>query len=186
MVLLVCRQMLGDEHDAQDACQATFLVLAKKARSIKKPEALGSWLHGVALRVSAKAKTAAARRRTHERRGLHMVARPESEWPGTDPCPELHEEIDRLPERYRLPVVLCYLEGLTHDQAAQQAGLAAGNRREPPGPSPRPPETAARAPRRLAGCRTARRPLTCQSHQDNRFVRLDRSDGSIRDSVCRG
>ena len=78
MVLLVCRQMLGDEHDAQDASQATFLVLAKKARSIKKPEALGSWLHGVALRVSAKAKVAAARRRSHERRGGQMAARSES------------------------------------------------------------------------------------------------------------
>ncbi len=126
MVLLVCRQMLGDEHDAQDACQATFLVLAKKARSIKKPEALGSWLHGVALRVSAKAKTAAARRRSHERQGVHMVARSESDWPGADPCPELHEEIARLPERYRLPVVLCYLEGLTHDQAARKLGWPLG------------------------------------------------------------
>ena len=55
-----------------------------------------------------------------------MVARPESEWPGTDPCPELHEEIDRLPERYRLPVVLCYLEGLTHDQAAHKLGWPLG------------------------------------------------------------
>jgi RNA polymerase sigma factor (sigma-70 family) len=126
MVLLVCRQMLGDDHDAQDACQATFLVLARKARSIKKPEALGSWLHGVAVRVSAKAKTAAARRRSHERRGGEMAARSESEWPGTDPCPELHEEINRLPERYRLPLVLCYLEGLTHDQAAHKLGWPLG------------------------------------------------------------
>ncbi len=126
MVLLVCRQMLCDDHDAQDACQATFLVLARKARSIKKPEALGSWLHGVALRVSAKAKTAAARRRSHERRGGEMAARSESERPRTDPCPELHEEINRLPERYRLPLVLCYLEGLTHDQAAHKLGWPLG------------------------------------------------------------
>ena len=80
MVFLVCRQMLGEEHDAQDASQATFLILAKKARSIRKPEALGSWLHGVALRVSGKAKVAAARRRAHERRGGEMAARSESEW----------------------------------------------------------------------------------------------------------
>jgi RNA polymerase sigma factor (sigma-70 family) len=126
MVLLVCRQMLGDEHDAQDASQATFLVLAKKARNIRKPEALGSWLHGVALRVSGKARVAAARRRAHERRGGEMAARSESEWARTDPCPELHEEINRLPERYRLPLVLCYLEGLTHDQAAQQLGWPLG------------------------------------------------------------
>ncbi len=126
MVLMVCRQTLGDEHDAADASQATFLVLAKKARSIKKPEALASWLHGVAMRVSAKAKVAAARRRSHERRGGQMAARPESESPRTDPCPELHEEIDRLPKRYRVPVVLCYLEGLTHEQAALRLGWPLG------------------------------------------------------------
>ncbi len=126
MVFLVCRQMLRDEHDAQDASQATFLVLAKKARTIKKPEALGSWLHGVAVRVSAKAKVAAARRRSHERRGGEMAARFDCEWTLGDPCPELHDAIDRLPERYRLPVVLCYLEGLTHDQAAQQLGWPLG------------------------------------------------------------
>src|SRR4029077_7966489 len=67
MVFLVCRETLVEEHDAQDASQATFLVLASQARSIRKPEALGSWLHGVALRVSGKAKVAAARRRAHER-----------------------------------------------------------------------------------------------------------------------
>ena len=128
MVILVCRQMLGDEHDAQDASQATFLILAKKAKSIRQAEVLGSWLHGVALRVSSKAKVAAARRRAHERRGASMAARPESEWvrTDTDPCPELHEEINRLPQRYRLPVVLCYLEGLTHEQAARRLGWPLG------------------------------------------------------------
>src|SRR5260370_6397119 len=114
MVLLVCQQFL-DLHDAQDASQATFLVLAKKARSIKRPEALGSWLHGVALRVAAKAKVAAARRRAHERRGGEMAAQMESERDRSEPHPELHEEIGRLPERLRLPLVLCYLEGLTHE-----------------------------------------------------------------------
>ena len=128
MVLLVCRQMLGDEHDAQDASQATFLILARKAKSIRKAEALGSWLHGVALRVSRKAKLAAARRRASERRGALMAARPESEGARnvTEACPELHEEINRLQERYRLPVVLCYLEGLTHEQAAQRLGWPLG------------------------------------------------------------
>jgi RNA polymerase sigma factor (sigma-70 family) len=126
MVFLVCRQMLGEEHDAQDASQATFLVLARKARSIRRPDALGSWLHGVALRVSGKAKVAAARRRAHERRGGEMAARSESEANRSDPCPELHEEINRLPESYRLPVVLCYVEGLTHDQAAQRLGWPLG------------------------------------------------------------
>ncbi len=126
MVFLVCRQMLADEHDAQDASQTTFLVLAKKARSIRKAEALGSWLHRVAVRVSAQVRVATARRRAFERRGGEMAARPNGEWLRTDPCPELHEEIDRLPTRYRLPVVLCYLEGLTHEQAAQRLGWPLG------------------------------------------------------------
>jgi len=126
MVLEVCRQLLGDVHDAQDASQATFLVLAKKARSIRRPEAIGSWLHGVALRVAGKAKVAAARRRAHERRGGEMAARSEGEWDRSERWPELHEEIDRLPERYRLPVVLCYLEGLTHGQAALRLGWPVG------------------------------------------------------------
>jgi RNA polymerase sigma factor (sigma-70 family) len=126
LVFLVCRQVLGEEHDANDASQATFLILAKQARSIKKPESLGSWLHGVAFRVAGKAKTAAARRRAHERRGAEMAARSEIEWNRSDPCPELHEEINRLPETYRLPLVLCYLEGLTHDQAAQRLGWPVG------------------------------------------------------------
>jgi len=120
MVLEVCRQLLGDVHDAQDASQATFLVLAKKAHSIRRPEAISSWLHGVALRVAAKAKVAAARRRAHERRGGEMAARSEGDSDRSEHWPELHDEIDRLPERYRLPVVLCYLEGLTHGQAAHR------------------------------------------------------------------
>ncbi len=186
MVFLVCRQMLGDEHDAQDASQATFLVLAKKARSIKKPEALGSWLHGVALRVSAKAKVAAARRRSHERRGGEMAARFDSEWTLSEPCPELHEEIDRLPERYRLPVVLCYLEGLTHDQAAQQLGWPLGTVES----------RLARARDRLRerltrrgampGAAVARHPITRRRSQDGHPFWMDRGDGSIGDPVRGG
>ena len=164
MVLLVCRQMLGDEHDAQDASQATFLILARKAKSIRKAEALGSWLHGVALRVSRKAKLAAARRRASERRGALMAARPESEGARnvTEPCPELHEEINRLQERYRLPVVLCYLEGLTHEQAAQRLGWPLGTvesrlaraRERLAQPTYKPRSDAGRRP---AGCPLARR-----------------------------
>ena len=85
MVFLVCRQMLGEEHDAQDASQATFLVLARKARSIRRPEALGSWLHGVALRVSGKAKVAAARRRARYEAAEVLESRrrrsPRRRWP---------------------------------------------------------------------------------------------------------
>jgi RNA polymerase sigma factor (sigma-70 family) len=124
MVLRVCRQVLGDDHDAEDAAQATFLVLARRARSIGRRASVASWLHGVALLVAAKARVAAARRRKHEERGgmmrtgSHVV---EHDWESIDD-PErwakLHEELARLPDAFRQPLVLCYLEGLTQEQAA--------------------------------------------------------------------
>jgi RNA polymerase sigma factor (sigma-70 family) len=127
MVLSVCRQVLGNRHDAQDAFQATFMVLARKAGSVHNGESLASWLHGIALRVAVRAKLDEGRRREHERRCATMkekercdrVVRPE-------PFTELHEEIARLPQRYREPVVLCYLEGLTSEQAAVRIGCPAG------------------------------------------------------------
>ncbi|MEJ7638925.1 MAG: sigma factor [Singulisphaera sp.] len=73
MVLRVCREVLRDPHEAQDAFQATFLILARKSASIRRRDALGPWLHGVALRVSACARSAAARRRTHERRRAEIA-----------------------------------------------------------------------------------------------------------------
>jgi RNA polymerase sigma factor (sigma-70 family) len=127
MVTLVCRQVLGNSHDAQDAFQATFLILARKAASIRKAESVASWLHGVALRVATRAKSEAARRRTHERRGgviRAMTSDAEADGPGS--WPELHEEIARLPERYREPVVLCYLEGLSVEEAALKIGCPRG------------------------------------------------------------
>jgi RNA polymerase sigma factor (sigma-70 family) len=128
MVHRVCRQVLGDAHDAQDAAQSVFLVLARRARSIRSQGSLASWLHGVALRTAAKARTAAARRRGHERRAGEMRARESSDRaPGEDPSwPEVHEELDRLPEKFREPIVLCHLEGLTREMAAQQLGWPVG------------------------------------------------------------
>ncbi len=122
------RQILGDAHDAQDAAQAVFLVLARRARSIRRRGSLASWLHGVSLRTAAKARTSAARRRAHERRAGEMRAREESDWSaGEDPSwPEVHEELDRLPEKFREPIVLCHLEGLTREMAAQQLGWPLG------------------------------------------------------------
>ena len=127
MVLGVCREVLGNSHDAQDAFQATFLVLARKAGSVRKADSLASWLHGVARRLAVGAKAEAARRRVYERRRAAMKAA-EIERQGGSPegWPELHEEIARLPERYREPVVLCYLEGLTTEEAALRIGCPNG------------------------------------------------------------
>ena len=119
MVLAVCRGVLRDPHDAEDAFQATFLVLARKAGSAWAEGQLGGWLHKVAYRIAVRASADAARRRALERRAAEVAAveftRDALE---DDLRPALHEEVARLPAKLRLPVVLCYLEGLTHAQAA--------------------------------------------------------------------
>jgi RNA polymerase sigma factor (sigma-70 family) len=121
MVLRVCRDVLGDPHEAQDAAQATFFILARKAAAIRKPEALPSWLHGTARRVASRALRESIRRRKHERRSAEVVSRnSDSESPRG--WPELHEELAKLPDRYREPIVLCDLTGLTHEQAAGKLG----------------------------------------------------------------
>jgi RNA polymerase sigma factor (sigma-70 family) len=127
MVLRVCRSMLRDEHDAQDAFQATFLILVRRAGAIRKRESVGSWLYGVSLRVSACAKIAAARRRRHERRAAKTVSNRLADESGSRELSAIiHEELRRLPERYRAAVVLCYLEGLTCEAAARRLGWPVG------------------------------------------------------------
>jgi RNA polymerase sigma factor (sigma-70 family) len=127
MVLRVCRQVLGDEHDAVDAQQATFLVLARKAGSVRKADSVASWLHGVARRISARARSDAIRRKTHERRVAEMKeAGRDRDVAESKPWAELHEEIARLPERYREPIVLCYLEGMATEAAAERLGCPRG------------------------------------------------------------
>jgi RNA polymerase sigma factor (sigma-70 family) len=126
-VLSVCRQVLGRSHDAEDAFQAVFLILARKARSLRKPDSVACWLHGVALRVSLRVRADATRRRAYERSsGMMKVVAADHEERASETYPELHEEIARLPEHYRQPVVLCYLEGLTTEQAASRIGVPAG------------------------------------------------------------
>ena len=121
MVWRVCRSRLGDRHDAEDAFQATFLVLAQKAPSIRKSEAVAGWLLGVACRVSAKARSAARRRMIAEQR---IKPRPDAIVEETDvqPWAELYEELECLPEKYRLPLLLCHIDGLTYEQAAMRMG----------------------------------------------------------------
>jgi RNA polymerase sigma factor (sigma-70 family) len=120
MVLRVCQSVLREPHDAQDAFQATFLILVRKAGSIRKRDSLASWLHGVAGRVAACSRAATARRHRHERRAAEGALTVVDDKDRDDLASVLHSELDRLPEKYRAPIVLCYLESLTHEQAAQK------------------------------------------------------------------
>jgi RNA polymerase sigma factor (sigma-70 family) len=123
MVRSVCRSLLRDRDEADDAFQATFLVLARRAGAIRRRDAVGSWLYGVACRVAARARAEAARRRVLERYLADRHRQEPSEvTPPGQPMPELLEEVERLPERYRAPIVLCYLEGRSHQQAAEALG----------------------------------------------------------------
>jgi RNA polymerase sigma factor (sigma-70 family) len=128
LVLGVCRRVLGNSPDADDAFQATFLVFVRKAGGLDRPAQVAGWLHAVALRVARKARAARARRRERE---VALVGIPDPVTP--DPPADtadlrrtLDEELDRLPEKYRLPIVLCELEGRTLDEAARMLGWPKG------------------------------------------------------------
>jgi RNA polymerase sigma-70 factor (ECF subfamily) len=125
-VLRVCRGVLGDPHDADDAFQATFLVLARRARSIRDSRAVGQWLLGVAYRVAGCARAATVRRRAHERRAGEGIT-PFMAGDEPDDCgPVLREELGRLPEKFRVPLMLCYLEELTQEEVARRLGWPIG------------------------------------------------------------
>ena len=124
MVQRLCRSLLNNHHDAEDAFQATFLVLARRAGSIRDRTAVASWLYGVAARVAARAPVEGRRRRMLERVVTEQSSRKTRLHPSDppEPMPELHEEVARLPERYRAPIVLCYLESKSHEEAARILG----------------------------------------------------------------
>jgi RNA polymerase sigma factor (sigma-70 family) len=127
MVLRLCRRVLQNAHDAEDAFQATFLVLARKAGSIRKQRSVSSWLYGVASRVAHEARRDALRRRAREQRPLlASQADPGAELTWREVGRVLEEELERLPDRYRGPLVLCFLESKTRDEAARQLGWSLG------------------------------------------------------------
>jgi RNA polymerase sigma factor (sigma-70 family) len=127
MVLGLCRRLLADVQDAEDAFQATFLVLVRKAGSLRQGKLLAGWLYRVAHRIAVRARVVAARRRGRERQGVEMAqARPGGAEGDADLGPLLHEEVNRLPEKYRVPVLLCYLQGRTNEQAARELAWPVG------------------------------------------------------------
>jgi RNA polymerase sigma factor (sigma-70 family) len=127
MVWGVCRRVLGNHHDAEDAFPATFLVLVRKAASIRPREMVANWLYGVAHKTALKARATAAKRKERERQATEMpepaVAEPDL-WQALQPL--LDQELSKLPDKYRAVIVLCDLEGKTRKQAARQLGVPEG------------------------------------------------------------
>jgi RNA polymerase sigma factor (sigma-70 family) len=128
----VCGHIVGDFHTCQDACQATWMVLARKAPSLRRADRLAAWLHGTAYRLSLRCRRAGARRRRHESCSIRQARQRSS----TDPLDELtarelltslHMEVERLPQALRLPLVLCCLEGLSQEEAASRLGWTPGS-----------------------------------------------------------
>ncbi len=128
MVMRVCRAQLVDLHESHDAFQATFLILVQKARALWVCDSLGPWLHQVALRTASCARSAAARRRRHERHAAELGASFEKprERLYADVEKIVHDEINRLPECYRAAIVLCDLEGYSCEDAARRMGRPVG------------------------------------------------------------
>jgi RNA polymerase sigma-70 factor (ECF subfamily) len=126
MVFRACLAVLGDPHDAQDAVQATFIILARKASTVRRRGSLSNWLFGTAARIAARARRDMARRRRHER--LYAEATPRSgdtnaaSLDQPESWADLYDELGRLPARYQTAIILCDLEGMTHQQAAGQLG----------------------------------------------------------------
>jgi RNA polymerase sigma factor (sigma-70 family) len=122
MVYRVCWRILQHGQDAEDAFQATFLLLARKLATVRKHESLASWLHGVARRAALKARAQAATRRRHERQAANRATAAADDLSARELRAVLDTELAALSEKWRLPLILCYLEGRTQDEAAAQLG----------------------------------------------------------------
>lgn len=122
LVLGLCRRLLGNVQDAEDVFQAAFFVLARKAATIRKPESLSCWLHGVAYRLALRVRAEGERRRLHERKAVPVSQSEDVDLSWREVRALLDEELQRLPEKLRMPLVLCYLEGLTQDEASLRLG----------------------------------------------------------------
>ena len=126
MVLRVCRGIVSNEHDAQDAFQATFFILARKGDGLWVRDSLGPWLHRVACRAASRIKAATNRQRAILRRAAEVAAGQTEPEARDDWGWLVHEEVDRLPQYYRLPVVLCDLEGQSYETASRSLGCPIG------------------------------------------------------------
>jgi RNA polymerase sigma factor (sigma-70 family) len=128
MVLSVCRRVLGNVHDAEEAFQAAFLTLARKADSLRCHRAVAGWLHKVAYHIALRARKSAAKRKTVDLAPADLVSLsgPAEEAMRGDLDAALDEEVSRLAEKYRLPVILCYLEGKTYQEVSRQLGVPLG------------------------------------------------------------
>jgi RNA polymerase sigma factor (sigma-70 family) len=126
VVLGVCRRLLRCPEDAEDVFQATFLVLARQAGSIHKQRSVGSWLYGVAWRLAGKARSKAARQRLPVPPLPNSAPDAHGELTWRELCAGLDEELKRLPEKYRAPLLSCYWQGLTQDDAARRLGWPRG------------------------------------------------------------
>jgi RNA polymerase sigma factor (sigma-70 family) len=128
MVMSVCRRLLRNHHDAEDAFQATFLVLVRKAAFIVPPERVANWLHGVAYHTALKARAIRAKRSRREKQGP-MLPEPETEQPEHF-CQELQllldQQLRHLPDKYRVPIIVCDLEGRPIKEAARHLGWPQG------------------------------------------------------------
>ena len=120
----VCRQVLRHPHDAEDAFQATFLVLVLKARSIRVSESLAPWLHSVAYRTAQRARATSSRFRQGDLKELEVLETAPQDAHHYDILRLLQEELGRLPDKYRAPIVLCHLEGKTHRGGSATVALA--------------------------------------------------------------